>query len=146
MNVRSMPGVVARGMVGCLVLLGLLMGGPLGLGTPLLGDEKPAEPVTVPKVISAKLALAKGSLTVTAVGEVRTAGYTKPTLTRVTYIKQPDDGIQDYTFEAVPPDGVAAQVISEVKASDTWESLPDWVRGVRIHGVGEGVLVKRIEK
>jgi hypothetical protein len=37
-------------------------------------------------------------------------------------------------------------VISKVKANDTWESVPDWVKGVRIHGVGEGVLVKRIEK
>jgi hypothetical protein len=146
MNVCSVSRKVIRDVIGCLVLLGLLLGGPLGLGTSLLGEEKPAEPITVPKVVSAKLAVAKGSLTVTAVGEVPTAGFTKPTLTRVTYVKQPDDGIQDYTFEAVPPDGVAAQVISEVKASDTWESVPDWVKGVRIHGVGEGVLVKMLEK
>jgi hypothetical protein len=128
---------VAARTTGCLAVV-------LALGSPLAGEEKPAEPITVPKIVSAKLTVAKGALTVSAVGEVRTAGYTKPTLTRVTYIKQPDDGIQDYTFEAVPPDGLAAQVISEVKASDTWESVPDWVKGVRIHGVGDGVLVKMV--
>ena len=110
-----------------------------------MADVKP-EPATVKKVVSAKLELAKGDLTVTAIGEVPTAGFTNPTLTRVTYIKQPADGIQDYTFRAVPPDGVAAQVISEVQARDTWKGMPAWVKGVRIHGAGDGVLVKMLPK
>jgi hypothetical protein len=96
------------------------------------------------KVISAKLSLKEGALTVTAVGEVPTAGYTKPTLTRVNYFRKPDDGMQDYQFQAVPPAGVAAQVVSQVEASDTWRSLPQWVKGVRIHGAGDGVLVKML--
>ena len=107
-------------------------------------EEKPPQPVTVKKVLSAKLVAEKGSLTVTAVGEVPTGGYTKPTLTRVQYFKQPDDGIQDYTFEAVPPAGIATQVVSKVTATDTWPSLPGWVKGVRIHGVGDGTLVKML--
>src|SRR5262245_34600147 len=83
--------------------------------TPLAqAEEKPVEPVTIKKVVSAKLEMSKDALTVTAVGEVPTSGYTKPTLTRVTYIKVPDDGIQDYTLRAIAPDGVAAQVISQV--------------------------------
>lgn len=106
-------------------------------------EERPV-PMTIKKVISAKLELAKGDLTVTAVGEVPTAGYTSPTLTRVTYIRQPLDGIQDYTFRAVPPDGVAAQVISQIEASDTWKGVPPWVKGVRIHGAADGVLVKML--
>ena len=141
MNVSQMRWSGTRGTIARVVALfgmSLLLSGVLAV------EEKPAEPVTVPKVVSAKLTVAKGALTVSAVGEVRTAGYTKPTLTRVTYIKQPDDGIQDYTFQAVPPDGIAAQVISQVTASDTWESVPDWVKGVRIHGVGDGVLVKMV--
>jgi len=109
-----------------------------------LAEEKPPEPETIKKVISAKLSVKKMTLTVTAIGEVPTGGYTKPTLTRVTYIKQPDDGIQDYTFRAVPPAGVATQVISQVEASDVWESVPKWVKGVRIHGAGKGVLVKML--
>lgn len=107
-------------------------------------EEKPPQPVTVKKVLSAKLVAEKGSLTVTAVGEAPTGGYTKPTLTRVQYFKQPDDGIQDYTFEAVPPAGIATQVVSKVTATDKWPSLPGWVKGVRIHGVGDGTLVKML--
>ena len=52
-------------------------------------EEKPPQPVTVKKVLSAKLVAEKGSLTVTAVGEVPTGGYTKPTLTRVQYSSSP---------------------------------------------------------
>ena len=107
------------------------------------GEGKP-QPVTIKKVVSAKLDIEKGSLKVTAVGEVPTGGYTKPTLTRVQYFRKPDDGIQDYTFEALPPAGVAAQVISEVTATETWRLLPAWVKGVRIQGAGDGVLVKML--
>lgn len=107
-------------------------------------EEKPPQPVTIKKVVSAKLSTEGKSLTVTAVGEVPTGGYTKPTLTRVQYFKQPDDGIQDYTFEAVPPTGIATQVISQVTATDKWRSLPGWVKGVRIHGVGDGVMMKML--
>jgi hypothetical protein len=109
-----------------------------------VAEEKPGEPMTIKKVISAKLELANGALTVTVVGEVPTGGYTKPTLTRVTYFRMPDDGIQDYTFQAMPPEGVAAQVISQVTATDKWPALPKWVKGVRIHGAGQGVLVKML--
>jgi len=109
-----------------------------------VADEKPKEPVTIMKVISAKLSLNDGALTVTTVGEVPTAGYTKPMLIRVEYFRQPDDGMQDYQFQAVPPAGVAAQVVSQVEASDTWKSVPPWVKGVRIHGAGDGVLVKML--
>lgn len=110
----------------------------------MIAQDKPAKPVTVKKVLSATLAVEGMTLTVTAVGEVPTGGYTNATLTRVTYIKQPADGIQDYTLQAVPPAGVAIQVISQVKASDTWPSVPAWLKGVRIHGAGDGVLVKML--
>ncbi len=111
----------------------------------VVAEEKPPEPVTIGKVLSAKLEPRRGELTVRAVGEVPTAGFTKPALTRATYIKQPDDGIQDYTFQAVPPSGIVAQVVSQVEASDVWKSPPVWVKGVRIHGAGDGVLVKMLE-
>ena len=113
------------------------------LATTMLAQDKP-EPVTIKKVLSSTLTIEKGMLIVTAVGEVPTGGYAKATLTRVTYIKQPDDGIQDYTLRATPPEGPATQVISQIKASDTWPTLPAWVKGVRVHGAGEGVLVKMI--
>ena len=116
------------------------------LSVAILAQDKPPEPLTVKKVLSATLAIEKGTLSVLAVGEVPTGGWTKATLTRVTYVKQPEDGIQDYTLRATPPSGPATQVISQVKANDTWPELPAWVKGVRIHGAGDGVLVKMIEK
>ena len=129
----------ALSMLGALALVLAAMSNRL-----TFGDEKPGEPIMIKKVVSAKLEVAGGNLTVTAVGEVPTSGYTKPTLTRVTYVIQPLDGIQDYTFRAVPPSGVAAQVISQIEASDIWKSVPKWVKGVRIHGAGDGVLVKMV--
>jgi len=114
------------------------------LTTAILAQDKPPEPMTVKKILSATLTMDNGALTVAAVGEVPTGGYTKSTLIRVTYIKQPEDGIQDYTLRATPPAGPATQVISQVKASDTWPALPMWVKGVRIHGAGDGVLVKML--
>ena len=110
----------------------------------ILAQDKPPEPVTVKKVLSATLTIENGALRVSAVGEVPSGGYTKATLNRVTYITQPGDGIQDYTFRATPPAGPATQAISQVKATDTWPVLPAWVKGVRIHGAGDGVLVKML--
>lgn len=134
-TIQITPSIV--GLAAALLLL------PSGSFT-VQAEEKPPQPVTIKKVASAKLSVEKMSLTVTAIGEVPTGGYTKPTLTRVEYFKKPDDGIQDYTFEAVPPTGVATQVISQVTASDKWPSYPGWLKGVRIHGVGDGVLVKML--
>jgi len=116
-----------------------------GMAAAARGDERRSQPVKINQVLSATLKVEGGALTVTAVGQVPTGGYTKPTLTRVTYIRRPPDGIQDYTFQATPPDGPATQVISEVKASDTWPAMPAWLKGVRIHGIGQGVLVKMLE-
>lgn len=89
------------------------------------------------------------NLVVTAVGQVNTGGFTRPTLVRVLYATPPADGIQDYVLFAVPPSGPATQVISQVKASDTWnrytESAP-WLKGVRVHGVDDDVVVQMLSK
>lgn len=119
-------------------LAGILM------ATATLSQDKAPQPVTVKKVLSATVTMEKGGLSVAAVGEVPTGGYTNPMLTRVNYIRAPDDGIQDYYFSATPPVGLATQVISQVKASDTWSGPPAWVKGVRIRGDGDGVLVKML--
>ena len=114
------------------------------VATATLSQDKAPQSVTVKKVLSATVTMEKGGLNVTAVGEVPTGGYTKAMLTRVTYIKAPDDGIQDYEFSALPPAGLATQVISQVKASDTWSGPSAWVKGVRIRGDCDGVLVKML--
>jgi hypothetical protein len=65
------------------------------------------------------------------------------------YGKPPADGIQDYFLLATPPDGIAAQVVSKVTAADTWKGLDEkaekWLKGVRVHGVGGGTVVKMVK-
>src|ERR1700677_2588933 len=109
--------------------------GPLGSA-----QEKKDGPRIVAKILKVELAeqdIEPPNLIVTVTGQVNTGGYTKPRLVRAIYAKPPEDGIQDYFLMAVPPDGIAAQIISEVKASDTWKSFTKeapWLKGVRIHG------------
>lgn len=114
-------------------------------------EEKPKGPEPqIAKIIdSVTIKFTKGDkpeLVVTASTTVPTGGY-KAELRRVTYVKQPDDGIQDYELYLTKPAGIVIQVISEVKASD---SVPAesaaWMKGVRVHGQGEGVVVKMIDK
>lgn len=114
-------------------------------------EEKPKQPagMIAKKINAVEYEFTKGDkpqLVVTASTTVPSAGY-KANLVRVTYIKQPDDGIQDYNLYLTKPDGFSAQVISEVKASDSWPAESTaWVKGVRVHGDGAGVVVKMIEQ
>ena len=70
---------------------------------------------------------------VAADGRTRTGGYTSPTLTRRIYIDQPQDGVQDYDFEAVPPSGMATQQLTPITARDVWPDPPSWLRGARVY-------------
>jgi len=112
--------------------------------------EKPkSKAITVPKILSVSHQLQKSNpptLILDVVGEVPTGGYTNVILERAVYTKPPEDGIQDYYLKAVPPTGVAITVISEVKASDVWTSLPGWVKGVRVHGKNHGIKEVRFNQ
>ncbi len=113
------------------------------------GAEK-SERVTVAKVISVHCALQKRNppnLVVTVIGQVPTTGFSEVRLRRTEHAKPPADGIQDYVLTAVPPAGIVAQVISQVEASDTWIDYSrdaPWLKGVRIHGVGDGTKVQML--
>ena len=107
--------------------------------------DPPAEPETVKKIKQVKiqvLATNPPQLFVAVSGEVPGGGFTDVTLTRVSYSKPPEDGIQDYYLKALPPTQPAIAVISEVKARDRWLGMPSWVKGIRIHGVEDGVKEK----
>lgn len=110
--------------------------------TSLKADDP--KPITVPKILKVTYHIEKilpPNLVVNAIGEVTTGGYTDVKLTRVVYTKIPDDGIQDYVLTAVPPSGIASQVISQVEASDKWKDYPAWVKGIRVRGVKDGIVV-----
>jgi hypothetical protein len=103
--------------------------------------------VVVPQITDIKIDIQTpqpGVLVVTATGKVPRTGYTKPTLSKVAYITPPDDGYQDYHLMAIPPE-VGGDVISPVTAKHEWKNFTaeaPWLKGVRVHGVGKGVMEK----
>ncbi len=128
-----------------LCLLGLLFA---VTGTAAEAPEQPESEVAK-KIDSVGYEFTKGDkpeFIVTAKTTVPTGGYTAK-LESVIYKTQPTDGIQDYYLHLTKPDGIVIQVISEVTASATWPAeSAQWVKGVRVHGEGDGVVVKMIEQ
>lgn len=72
-------------------------------------------------------------LRITAMGTVRTGGWTNPRLEPFIFIQPPPDGIYDFDFVADPPVGPATQVITPIAVAHLWDNLPRDVKGVRIH-------------
>jgi hypothetical protein len=72
-------------------------------------------------------------LRITAMGTVRTGGWTNPRLEPFIFIQPPPDGIYDFDFVADPPVGPATQVITPIAVTHLWDNLPRGVKGVRIH-------------
>lgn len=131
---------------------GLAAAAVLGLSDPTAGqDAKKAGPATVTPVLKVEIAIQEinpPNLVVTATGEVRTGGWSGAKLTRKKYDTPPKDGIQDYTLTAVPPEGFATLAFETVMASDTWKAYTKdapWLKGIRIHGEGKGVVVKMLD-
>jgi len=85
------------------------------------------------------------NLVVTASGNVPTGGWTEVQLLRREYEKEPADGIYEYDLLAKPPDGIATQVISKVKATDVWEKVDaKKIKGIRVYGLGKGVKTVKV--
>jgi len=135
------------------MLLGMLgLVGIFAVTMASAAEEKPkqSEPQLAKKINTVEYDFQKNNppqFVVTASTTVPTGGY-KAELRRATYVMQPKDGIQDYHLYLIKPDGFVTQVISEVKASDSWQTDQAglaWLKGVRIHGEGDGVVVKMIE-
>lgn len=96
----------------------------------------------VPKIVKLEYKIQESdppSLVVTAYGEVPTAGWKQVQLLRRIYVKPPSNGIWEYDLLAQRPGGMAAQVISYVKATNTWSEYDESIQGIRVYGVGEGV-------
>ena len=69
---------------------------------------------------------------VRAKGNTRTSGWTGARLSRAIYVHPPEDGIQDYSFLATPPEGPASDVITPIEAEDRWTDPEEWVKGTRV--------------
>jgi Common central domain of tyrosinase len=113
--------------------------------TVLLNSSWSAEPQVVSQISTVNIifqTINPPNMVVTATGLVPTTGFTDVRLIRAIYVMPPPDGVQDYFLVATPPTGPAAAVISTVSASDTYPQVTiaaPWLKGVRIHGVGDGV-------
>lgn len=136
----------------CLAVVVSLISSGVASGDEKEKDQKKSEPQIVKKILKVEYVIEKinpPNLVVTAMGEVPTGGFEKVKLVRVVYITPPEDGIQDYILFALPPSGPAAQVISQVEAKDTWSGYAKeapWIKGIRVHGVDHGVVVKMFSK
>jgi len=128
----------------------------LALSMPAIGfdakaQDKEPQPQMVATILKVGIDIEESNppnLVVTATGQVPTGGYTKTRLLRATYTTPPDDGMQDYFLLAVPPGGIAPQIVSKVSASNTWKAYTKeapWLKGIRVHGVGKGLVVEMLK-
>ncbi|MBM3981519.1 MAG: hypothetical protein FJ304_14780 [Planctomycetes bacterium] len=88
----------------------------------------------------------KKTLTVTAVGQVPTGGWTGAKLTPRKSKDAPKDGIYEYDLTAVRPTGFVTQALSKVKAEHKWENPPADIKGVKVYGTGEGAKTVTFDK
>ena len=111
-------------------------------------EPEVSEAKTVPTILNVKCAILKSALpqlTVTAEGEVPTGGWTSARLNRRVYITVPADSIVEYDLIAIPPSGMATQVLTRISAEDTWPEYPaQEIVGVRIYGEGGGIKQVRL--
>jgi hypothetical protein len=87
-------------------------------------------------------------LVVTVQGEMPPKGYQEPQLTRRRYTQPPADGMQEYDFTAVTPDGVEKKIIKQPEATDKWVDYAHeapWLKGVRIYGVADGIKEETLQ-
>lgn len=117
-------------------------------GAKKLDDKKEPKGEVLKKVIDVNYEFDKDKkkLTVNATGQVPTGGWTGAKLTPRVTKEAPKDGIYEYDFTAVRPTGIAAQVISKVKASHSWDNPPGDIKGVKVYGIGEGVKTIKFDK
>ena len=73
-----------------------------------------------------------GSRRITMEAIASSSGWSDPQLMPYLYVRQPDDGVQDYSLVARRPQGVALTVLSPLKGEVTLET-PAWMKGIRVH-------------
>ncbi|HPQ96334.1 MAG: hypothetical protein KDI44_07300 [Thiothrix sp.] len=106
--------------------------------TGLTDNLQPVAPPTTPAQLYSieRLCVAAGSTagthTVTLEATASSSGWSAPQLLPYVYVRQPDDGVQDYGLVARPPQGVALTVLSPLKGAMVL-TTPGWMKGIRVH-------------
>lgn len=150
---RLKPSALRRRIVATMLLvLGVLScGGWSFVASPIAAEDEAGPRVVIKTITKLNLEIqeiAPPNLVVVATGEVPTGGWKNARLVRVHYDKPPADGVQDFILMAEKPTGIVTQVISEVTARYTikgYEKELPWIKGVRIHGVDRGTMLKKLE-
>jgi hypothetical protein len=109
-------------------------------------DEKKGEVLKTIIDVKADLDKEKKVLTVTAIGQVPTGGWSGAKLTPRATKEAPKDGIYEYDLTAVRPTGIVTQALSKVTAKHTWENPPADIKGVKIYGMGDGAKTIKLDK
>lgn len=78
-------------------------------------------------------------LTVAALGEVNTTGWSGFRLSPRYYLVPPADGLWDFTFNADAPVGAVGQVVLPVGAMVV-EVAPPWLKGVRVNAASNSMV------
>ena len=81
------------------------------------------------------------TLDITAFGSVNSSGWSGGRLDPYVYAVFPEDGIQDFSFVATKPGGVAAQVMSAISANTSWQVYAGVLKGVRVHSAQKVIEV-----
>jgi hypothetical protein len=105
-------------------------------------DEKKVEVLKTIVEVTYDFDKDKKKLTINAIGQVPTGGWKDAKLVRRATKDAPKDGIYEYDMTAVRPGGIVTQIVSKVKASDTWENPPADIKGVKVYGSVEAKTVK----
>jgi hypothetical protein len=99
-----------------------------------------AKPVMeVTKVTVARQKSSPVKYLITAHGVTSTSGWAKPRLLPRTYVRFPDDGIQDLDFAATPPSGLSNEVLTRVTSEALQMQEHGALRGFRIHAARNSI-------
>lgn len=77
-------------------------------------------------------------ITVNSTGKVPTTGWTSAHLVPHFPAKPPENGIWNIDFVAVPPSGLAGQIVLPISA-EAQLPLFDWVKIIKVHGANNYV-------
>ncbi|MEZ5534582.1 MAG: hypothetical protein R3F02_03060 [Thiolinea sp.] len=69
---------------------------------------------------------------ISAQATVTSSGWSKLQLMPFVYVRQPDDGVQDYGLVAQQPEGVTMPVMSSL-SGDMTILRAGWMKGIRVH-------------
>jgi hypothetical protein len=75
-------------------------------------------------------------------GLVSTTGWSQPELWPRFYTEPPADGIYDFDFMALPPDGPSSDQIYEIGDEVSMAGAPHDIVGIRVHAANNSLLAK----